>query len=404
MDRTDRFINNRAPKKLLLIFIIVLALSAAASYIISGVCADKIVSFQIRSELAAAGGGKFTDIPQDEYISAGEEIFSDYSIDRDLPPQLMKNYRSVRMTIFIHMFGLLALVSVIWFVAALREPMRIYSDLEKLRDECLNAADKENAVINLYGEDLGSVHRICDAAERLVSRINSLHFKLKTEQEFQRTFITDLSHQIKTSLAVVRLNTDMLSELDELPEQRRDQLSDEIQLNLDSVEKLVIEAIKLAKLNADAVEYNMEHCVLAEVCELAVKRMSPLLRNNGISVDMTLDKNISMNCDKGWLCEAVENIIKNSADHAECSEIKIELKEDPVMRTIAISDNGKGIPQYEIPKLFERFSVKSNDKTMYSSGLGMSISQKIVRAHGGEILVYSEVGSGTRFEFVFIKV
>jgi signal transduction histidine kinase len=41
---------------------------------------------------------------------------------------------------------------------------------------------------------------------------------------------------------------------------------------------------------------------------------------------------------------------------------------------------------------------------MYSSGLGMSISQKIVRAHGGEILVYSEVGSGTRFEIVFVKV
>ena len=404
MDRTDRFINNRAPKRLLLIFLLLLALSAAVSYFISGICADKIVSIQIRSELAVAGGGKFTDVPQGEYISEGEEIFSKYSIDRRLPPNLMKSYRPVRMIVFIPMFALMALLSVIWFAVSLREPMSIYSDLEKLREDCLAAADKENGIIELYGEDLGSVHRICDAAERLVGRINSLNFKLKSEQQFQRTFLVDLSHQIKTSLAVVRLNTDMLSELDDLSQERRDQLSDEIQLNLDSMEKLVIEAIKLAKLNADAVEYHMEHCVLAEVCELAVKRMLPLLRSNNISVDMELDENISMNCDKGWMCEAIENMIKNSVDHAECTEIKIELLEDPVMRTIAVSDNGKGIPQYEIPKLFERFSVKSNDKTMYSSGLGMSISQKIVRAHGGEILVYSEVGSGTRFEIVFVKV
>lgn len=403
MDRTDRFINNRAPKKLLLILLILLALSAVFSFFISGICADKIVSAQIRSELAVAGGGKFTDLPQDKYISEGEEKFSSYSIDRKLPPRLMKNYSSVRKIIFLPMFGVMAVLAVIWFALSLNEIMSIYSDLEKLRDECIAAADKENGVINLYGEDLGCVHRISDAAERLVNRLNSLNAKLKSEQQFQQTFLTDLSHQIKTSLAVVRLNTDMLSELDDLSSERRDMLSEEIQLNLDSMEQLVIEAIKLAKLNANAVEYHMSVCDLADVCELAVKRITPLLRNNCISVDMKLKSDTTMNCDKGWLCEAIENIIKNSADHAECSAITVELLEDPILTTIAISDNGKGIPQENIPKLFDRFSVKSNDKSMYSSGLGVSISQKIVRAHGGEILVYSELGKGTRFEFVFVK-
>jgi signal transduction histidine kinase len=108
-------------------------------------------------------------------------------------------------------------------------------------------------------------------------------------------------------------------------------------------------------------------------------------------------------CDKGWLCEAVENIIKNSADHSECTEISAEVTADPIKVTIALSDNGNGISQNEIPKLFERFSSGSSDRTMYSSGLGMSISQKIVRGHGGEIFVYSEEGSGARFEFVFLK-
>ena len=403
MDRTDRFINNSAPKKLLLIFLISLAISACAAFFISDKCADRIVRDQIRSELSVAGGKGITELPDEDSISAGEEIFRKYSINRNISPKLLKSYRSVRRTIFIPVYGLFAAISAFWFFLSLRELMAIYRDLEALRNECLAAADSSEGTITLYGEDLGSVHRISDAAELLVNRLNNMKFSLSSEQRYLRTFLTDLSHQIKTSLAVVRLNTDMLTELDDLSEEQRERFSDEIQLNLDAMEKLVIEAIKLAKLDADAVEYTMEPNDVSSVCALAIKRISPLLRRKNISISKNLPQGITMLCDKSWLCEAVENILKNSADHSECTEMTADITDDPVMVRIILSDNGKGIPQEDIPKLFERFSSKSRDTTMYSSGLGMSIAQKIVRAHGGDILVYSEPDKGTRFEFVFIK-
>ena len=403
MDRTDRFINNSAPKKLLLIFLISLAISACAAFFISDKCADRIVRDQITSELSVAGGKGLTELPDEESISAGEEIFRKYSINRNISPKLLKSYRSVRRTIFIPVYGLFAAISALWFFLSLRELMAIYRDLEALRNECLAAADSSEGTITLYGEDLGSVHRISDAAELLVNRLNNMKFSLSSEQRYLRTFLTDLSHQIKTSLAVVRLNTDMLTELDDLSEEQRERFSDEIQLNLDAMEKLVIEAIKLAKLDADAVEYTMEPNDVSSVCALAIKRISPLLRRKNITISKNLPQGITMLCDKSWLCEAVENILKNSADHSECTEMTADITDDPVMVKIILSDNGKGIPQEDIPKLFERFSSKSRDTTMYSSGLGMSIAQKIVRAHGGDILVYSEPDKGTRFEFVFIK-
>lgn len=403
MDRTDRFINNRAPRKLILILVLLICLSAAAAFFTSKLCTEKIVKEHIRTELSVIGGGKFTAEPDEAAISNAEELLRGYSIDRDISPEIMYSYKTVRMTIFIPVFILLASLSVIWFVIAIHELMNIYRDLEKLRQDCLNAADRTGGIIGLYGEDLGCVHRICEAADTLADRMNSLHFRLSSEQRFLRDFLTDLSHQIKTALAVVRLNTDMLSELDNLSQEHRDRLSDEIQLNLNSMEGLVIEAIKLAKLNANAVEYDMVLNSPAEICRIAVKRMSPLLRSKNITVNSDLSDEIKFLCDKGWLCEAIENIIKNSADHSDCTEISLELKENPIMITLALSDNGKGIPQEEIPKLFDRFSSRSNDKTMYSSGLGMSIAQKIVRANGGDIMVYSEIGKGTRFEFVFIK-
>ena len=399
----DRFINNRAPKRLVLILALLLCISAAAAYLISGKCAEKIVKEQIKSELSVAGGGKLTVSPDEEHISAGEVLLDEYGIDRSLSPQLMHNYKSVRKTIFIPVFGLAAAVSLFWFIAALMELMAIYRDLETIRKECIAAADSPDKRIGLYGHDLSSVRRIAESADLLVSRLDHTLFSLSSEQKYLRSFLTDLSHQIKTSLAVVRLNTDMLSELPDISEEQRTKLSDEIQLNLDAMENMVIEAIKMAKLDADAVEYDMQEHSPAEVCSLALKRLAPMLRKKNISVRTDLDEDVRLMCDKGWLCEAVENIIKNSADHSECTEISAEVTADPIKVTIALSDNGKGIPQNEIPKLFERFASGNSDRSMYSSGLGMSISQKIVRGHGGEIFVYSEEGSGARFEFVFLK-
>lgn len=102
----DRFINNRAPKRLVLILALLLCISAAAAYLISGKCAEKIVREQIRSELSVAGGGKLTVSPDEEHISAGEVLLDEYGIDRSLSPQLMHNYKSVRKTIFIPYSGL----------------------------------------------------------------------------------------------------------------------------------------------------------------------------------------------------------------------------------------------------------------------------------------------------------
>ena len=398
----DRFINNLTPRILFLIFLLLLALSAAAADLAAGKCADIIVAGQIEAELSAVGGGKFTGAPEEASVAEGETLLKKYSINRNLPPEIMNSYPGVKRLVFHAVFGLMAALSAVWFAVSVHKVMSVYRDLEKLHDECLKAAYDAKSEISLYGEELSSVRRVCESAELLVERMRYTSLKLSREQEFLRTFLTDLSHQIKTSLAVVRLNADMLSELDGLSEEHRARLSDEIQLNLDGMEQLVIEAIKLAKLNANAVEYSMDTYSVSEVFELAVRRITPLLRNRGISVNNGLPKDTELLCDKGWLCEAVENILKNSADHSECTEISAELKQNSVMTTLVISDNGKGIPQEEVPKLFERFSSASGDRTMHSSGLGMSIAQKIIRAHNGEIFVYTEKGQGTRFEFVFL--
>jgi len=107
--------------------------------------------------------------------------------------------------------------------------------------------------------------------------------------------------------------------------------------------------------------------------------------------------------DAVWLCEAIGNLLKNAADHSGCCEIRMELTKIPGAVKLCIADNGKGIPQSEIPTLFDRFGKKSNNATMQSAGVGLAIAKEIIEAHNGEICVYSEMGRGTRFEILFLN-
>ena len=99
----------------------------------------------------------------------------------------------------------------------------------------------------------------------------------------------------------------------------------------------------------------------------------------------------------------VENIIKNSVDHSQCTEIKITAEEVLNTVTISIHDNGKGIAQDKIKHIFKRFGNVEGYTNNKNTGIGMSIANKIITGHNGEIFIKSEQGEGTDFQIVFLK-
>ncbi len=386
MDRIDKFINNSPPKKFVLVFMIMLILSAVFSLFISG----KIADYMVREQINA-------------YISVNGESLEIYGINPDISAKLIPDRRIYRNKLFIAIFSPLAICSLIWLIFSINEIFRIYGELENISRECVKSANKLNNSIRLHGNDADCIRRISESAELLANRMKYLNDCLEREKAYLREFLNTFSHQIKNALAVIRLNIDIIATAENLPIERITELDNEIQLNLDAIELIVVQAIKLARLESDTVEYNMQNLCFADTCKIAMMRILPVMRSKNISITADFPQNIMLNHDKGWLCEAIENILKNSADHSECTKISMKIEENPAMVKLSMTDNGKGIPQNEIPGIFKPFAKKSADIKMKSSGLGMSIAQKIVRNHGGEIIVYSEIGKGTRFEFVFIK-
>ena len=108
-------------------------------------------------------------------------------------------------------------------------------------------------------------------------------------------------------------------------------------------------------------------------------------------------------CDKSWLVQAIENIVKNSLDHTDAGgRICIEWNHLPSVLQITVKDNGSGIHPEDIHHIFKRFYRSRFSKDTQGIGLGLPLAKAIIEAHDGSIEVNSEVGTGTVFIINFL--
>lgn len=396
MDTADKFINNKAPKKLLKCYVVSLLLLCISSFIVSQKYAEYITKQHINT---------LVDL-NNRYSSdedSPEGLIYLIGINKNSSPNSFDIYDKARNKCMIILLIFSFSICTGWYLISTKEIFHIYSELEMLTDEIEEIKETGGPLKHNFGTELDCIRRTSDAVSGMGKRMSYLTGKLTDERDFLKEFLSDFSHQLKTSLSVIRLNNDMLDCMDNLTEEKAIQLSEEINESCDDMESLIFSALKLAKLNSGAIAYEMNNNDLSEVCRKSVSKVKALLCDKNISLINDYDKKVMWVFDGVWLSEAIANLIKNAADHSQCTEIKISLTETAVSAVIAISDNGIGIPQSSIPGLFKRFGKVSRESGMNSVGIGMSISEKIIREHNGEILVYSSEGNGTTFEVVLLK-
>ena len=365
--RTDRFVNNQSLRRIAIGGIVIILAAAA-------VCA--VVSYFAAYSLTAM----FTN----------EKTAYHY-------PQ----FRSTWLCCFWVSFGISGFSLLSMLIWSYRQTDRIYRELALLAAEAERLSQlPEEIQIAPLGSETGEIRRLCNQVERLARRTHAAYGKLVRQKKLHTDLLVNLSHQLKTSLAVIRLNRDMLESLP-LPEEEQTRLAEEITLHLDGMEDLILNVLKLSRLSADAVQYQLVETDIAATCSLAAERVEPLCREHGIAVKVEIVGSPHMQHDRVWFCEAVENLLKNAVDHAECTEVKVVLTELPSAVKLQVIDNGRGIPLSEIPHLFDRFR-KTEQTSPQNTGVGMAISKEIFSAHGGAITVYSG-DSGTQFLSIFMQ-
>ena len=248
----------------------------------------------------------------------------------------------------------------------------------------------------------GELYRLFHSVNSLAAVLNAHADNELREKEFLKNTISDISHQLKTPLAALNIYNGLLQDED-IEVSSVKEFADLSEQELDRIETLVQSLLKITRLDAGAIvlEKNAEN--VADMMRDIELHFAYRARQEKKEIILSGSDHLSLFCDRDWLNEAIDNIVKNAFDHTESgATIRVAWKELPSGVQIVITDNGCGIHPEDIHHIFKRFYRSRFSKDKQGIGLGLLLAKAIVEAHNGTIEVDSELGIGTTFTMNFL--
>lgn len=223
----------------------------------------------------------------------------------------------------------------------------------------------------------------------------------------RRDFLANVTHELKTPIASIQALTETI--LDGLANQpgQQDRYLNTIVAESERISRLIDDLLDLAQLEAGALSVKPQDFDLAEILQLEQAKFNPQLKEKNLTLQFHLPAKVPvLAADPDRLLQVFGNLISNAVRHAPPdSTIHITVKDGSNFVTISISNQGSGIPPEELPYIWDRFYrvEKSRDRNQGGTGLGLTITQKLVQAMGGKIDVISTPGQNTTFWFTLPK-
>ena len=269
------------------------------------------------------------------------------------------------LLIMIIVCAVLLIAAVILFI----NNRKIHKDIDKLSSAI------ENEKLTEYSTADNHFSRLHNAVADLENRLSLEKSNTERESKKNTEFISDISHQLKTPLAAMRLYVEM-----EHGEHPNEHTEKELQL-IDKMESLIYKLLRLEKIKSDSYVMDFAFYDVHEVANKVVDEFRPLFPNKRY----TVSGESRFRLDKAWLSEALGNVVKNASEHtAEDGKISITIENSEQSTTVSIKDNGGGVPEEELPKLFLRFH-RTENANPNSAGIGLAITKAIVEKHHGTI-------------------
>ncbi|WP_303870689.1 sensor histidine kinase KdpD [Acetobacterium wieringae] len=239
----------------------------------------------------------------------------------------------------------------------------------------------------------------------MMATVLSAHIeKERHNRNFLQETISDISHQMKTPLAALRLYNEIIIE-EKTGNQVVEEFIKKSQRELLRMENLIQNLLKLAKLDAGTIVLENNCHELRPFLEKCANRFMTRAERERKKIAIVCDTAIRMNFDEMWLGEALENIIKNALDHTKAADqIEIRCEENSLVIEILIKDNGAGIHLEDRYHIFERFYRSRYSKDYQGIGIGLALSKTIIEKHNGTITVQSELSKGSVFHITFPKL
>lgn len=235
----------------------------------------------------------------------------------------------------------------------------------------------------------------------LARSIQYLSDNLEQMRSDRNEFLSSISHDLRTPLTYLKGYADVATRPNITPEQRNEYLSI-IKEEAGNVVELVNDLFELAKMDENQFAIHKERVRLKEFLEKINQNVQPIFHEKNINFQIDCNEQIYANIDTERFKQVITNLLDNALKHSRENttvEIKITQSKQKALTTIVVSDQGEGIPEADLPYIWDRlYRVdKSRCRSTGGSGLGLAIVKKIIESHGGIITVNSVVNQGTTF-------
>ena len=239
--------------------------------------------------------------------------------------------------------------------------------------------------------------RISYRLSRLYGILQENRRKVDEERRELQTLVSDISHQVKTPVANLKMVTDTLLAKPVTEQERRDFLQG-IRSQTDKLEFLVQSMGKASRLETGAITLEKEDSPLLDTLAQAMSGIVYGAEQKGISVEVQCPDDLRVSHDSKWTAEALFNLLDNAVKYTPAGgRICVSVEQWEMYVKLDVADTGKGIPESRQAAVFRRFYREEEVHNQPGVGIGLYLAREIISRQGGYIKVTSEVGRGSTF-------
>lgn len=227
--------------------------------------------------------------------------------------------------------------------------------------------------------------------------------EMKRLTEMRREFVANVSHELRTPLTSVKSYVETLIDGAAEDPDLRMQFLQVVESETDRMTRLVRDLLNLSQLDQGGVQWEVASHAVGPFLADMVHRLEPQIAQKGLTVEVHVDPQTpSARFDRDKISQVIINLLANAIDFTPSGgRLWVEARREGESVRFSVRDSGVGIPEADLPRIFERFYRvdKARTRTMGGTGLGLAIAKQIVELSGGTIHINSVLGEGTEILF-----
>lgn len=345
----------------------------------------------------------FTKGKTDSDLEAGRQILKEAGYHENTDPRMVPAVAAYQKRTAVMLHGMLFSVFATVFLTVWIYIRRQRKALAKA-DTVITRFLSGDTGQRIDSEETGGWYSLFHRINELAAILSAQAEHEKQTREFLQDMISDVSHQLKTPLAALKMYDEIMAQ-EGADRETIHAFSQKSLREIRRVEDVVYTLLKIARLDAgtvrmEKVEENMEMLI-----KDVIERFETLAAQEAKEIMLSGSSDVSLYCDALWMSEALGNVVKNALEHTcRGGKVVISWERTPLLINIVVEDNGTGIHQEDIHNIFKRFYQSRFSQDTHGIGLGLPLAKSIVEAHQGTISVTSKVGQGSRFVVSFFTI